>query len=187
MTVNEAIVILRNTAWLGKVEDAVEVVSKALEKNGDAISRRAAIDAIIKETYADGAYGYADAKALVDALDGLPSAQPEPCEHVVSAVAVEEMLKNLLPERGMWEIEGDDAKTAICETIHDALDGLWRLPFVKPDIIRCRDCKDYKEGINIDGKPFTRCNGSPRTYGHTLPDWYCADAERRTDEQTVSE
>ena len=50
------------------------------------------------------------------------------------------------------------------------------------DIIRCRDCISYQEGIDIDGKPFTRCNGSVRTYGHTLPDWYCADAERRTDE-----
>ena len=48
--------------------------------------------------------------------------------------------------------------------------------------VRCRDCIAYQEGIDIDGKPFTRCNGSVRTYGHTLPDWYCADAERRTDE-----
>lgn len=50
-----------------------------------------------------------------------------------------------------------------------------------PKIIRCRDCISYQEGIDIDGKPFTRCNGSVRTYGHTPPDWYCADAERRTD------
>ena len=54
----------------------------------------------------------------------------------------------------------------------------------QPEIIRCRDCIAYQEGIDIDGKPFTRCNGSIRTYGQTLPDWYCADAERRTDEQT---
>ena len=57
------------------------------------------------------------------------------------------------------------------------------LPSVQP-IIRCRDCIAYQEGIDINGKPFTRCNGSVRTYGHTLPDWYCADAERRTDERT---
>ena len=56
------------------------------------------------------------------------------------------------------------------------------LPSAQPEIIRCRDCIAYQEGIDIDGKPFTRCNGingSVRTYGHTLPDWYCADAERR--------
>lgn len=63
----------------------------------------------------------------------LPSAPPEPCEYMVSAIAVEEMLKNLLPERGMWEIEGDEAKTVICETVHDALCGLWKLPFIRPD------------------------------------------------------
>lgn len=49
----------------------------------------------------------------------------------------------------------------------------------QPEIIRCKNCKDYQEGVDINGKPFSRCNGSVRTYGHTMPDWYCADAERR--------
>lgn len=35
------------------------------------------IDAVLKLTYADGAYGYADAKDLVDSLKNLPPAQPE--------------------------------------------------------------------------------------------------------------
>ena len=43
----------------------------------DLISRQAAIDAVIKETYMDGAYGYSDAKSLVDAICDLPSAQPD--------------------------------------------------------------------------------------------------------------
>ena len=43
----------------------------------DLISRQEAIDAIIAETYMDGAYGYADCKDLVDTLENLPSAQPE--------------------------------------------------------------------------------------------------------------
>lgn len=47
------------------------------------------------------------------------------------------------------------------------------------EIVRCKDCKWYKEGYDIDGKWFTRCNGDVRVYGHTKPDWYCADAERR--------
>lgn len=41
----------------------------------DPIERRDAIDAVLKLTYADGAYGYADAKDLVDSLENLPSAQ----------------------------------------------------------------------------------------------------------------
>lgn len=48
------------------------------------------------------------------------------------------------------------------------------------ELIRCKDCKWYQEGYDIDGKWFTRCNGSVRTYGHTRPDWFCADAERAT-------
>lgn len=59
-------------------------------------------------------------------------------KYTVSATAVEEMLKDLLPERGMWEIEGDEAKTAICETVHDALEGLWKLPSAQPE--QCSDC-----------------------------------------------
>lgn len=43
----------------------------------DLISRQMAIDAVLKLTYADGAYGYTDAKELVDSLEAIPSAQPE--------------------------------------------------------------------------------------------------------------
>lgn len=43
----------------------------------DPIERRDAIDAVLKLTYADGAYGYADAKDLVDSLENMPSAKPE--------------------------------------------------------------------------------------------------------------
>ena len=52
-------------------------------------------------------------------------------------------------------------------------------------VVRCKDCKWFKSGIDIDGKPFTKCigaNESVRTYGHTAPDWFCADGERRTDD-----
>lgn len=54
--------------------------------------------------------------------------------------------------------------------------------------VRCKDCKWFKSGIDIDGKPFTKCigaNGSVRTYGHTAPDWFCADGERKDGEHDV--
>lgn len=47
------------------------------------------------------------------------------------------------------------------------------------EVVRCKDCKWYKEGYDIDGEWFSRCNGSVRTYGQTKPDWFCADGERR--------
>ena len=42
------------------------------------IERQAAIDAIEKESQVDGAYGYMDTKSIVDCLNDLPSAQPDP-------------------------------------------------------------------------------------------------------------
>ena len=36
-----------------------------------------AIDAVVKESQVDGAYGYMDTKSIVDLLNDQPSAQPE--------------------------------------------------------------------------------------------------------------
>ena len=67
--------------------------------------------------------------------------------------------------------------TAYSKSYHIVKDA----PTVDAVPVRCKDCKWFKSGIDIDGKPFTKCigaNGSVRTYGHTAPDWFCADGER---------
>ena len=87
---------------------------------------------------------------------GRKDAQPEPCDDAVSRKAVEEMLQNGFPARGMWEIEGDVVKQTVCETLADALMDLERLPSVTPKrktgrwLIRegipdaqCSECKMY--------------------------------------------
>lgn len=56
----------------------------------------------------------------------------KPCEDTVSRKAVEEMLQNGFPARGMWEIEGDVVKQTVCETLADALMDLEKLPSVTP-------------------------------------------------------
>lgn len=43
----------------------------------DIISRQGAINTLIRESHADGAYGYLDAKSINDALERMPSAQPD--------------------------------------------------------------------------------------------------------------
>lgn len=43
----------------------------------DLISRQAAIKQAVKESQADGAYGYMDTKSIVDMLSALPSIQPK--------------------------------------------------------------------------------------------------------------
>ena len=45
---------------------------------------------------------------------------------------VEDMLRNALPSRGMWEIEGDAIKNAICETVADLMMDLEKLPSADP-------------------------------------------------------
>lgn len=85
----------------GDVRDYLEAIALAIEAlrtcnqtcnklatdcKSDTISRAAAIDAVLKETYADGAYGYTDAKTLVDALEALPPAQSNLSEEYAKAV-----------------------------------------------------------------------------------------------------
>jgi hypothetical protein len=73
-----------------------------------------------------------DGHTEADAETRLMSLEAEPCEDAVSRKAVEEMLKNGFPARGMWEIEGDVEKQTVCETLADALMDLERLPSVTP-------------------------------------------------------
>lgn len=48
------------------------------------------------------------------------------------------------------------------------------LPSAQPEIVRCKDCIFH--GL---------CRTSPKWAVAPKDDWYCADAERRIDEQTV--
>ena len=73
--------------------------------------------------------------------------QPEPCEDTVSRKAVEEMLKNGFPARGMWEIEGDVVKQTVCETLADALMELESLPSAQPE----RTCVNCGRTANNGG------------------------------------
>ena len=52
--------------------------SSSWPHENDLVFRRDAIEAIIRETNQDGAYGYGDTKSLVNVLDALPSVQSKP-------------------------------------------------------------------------------------------------------------
>ena len=49
---------------------------------GKLIDLDTAIDAVVKESQVDGAYGYMDTKSIVDLLNDQPSAQPEQTEMI---------------------------------------------------------------------------------------------------------
>lgn len=51
---------------------------------------------------------------------------------LIDADALTEYLKCLFPARGMWEIEGDTAKDAICETVVEAMEMVKNMETIKP-------------------------------------------------------
>ena len=103
-----------------------------------------------------------------------------PSKDIVYRQDVEDMLQNALPSRGMWEIEGDVVKNTICETVADLMMDLAKLPSAQPEIIRCKDCGHWDTTWQNDFAPnYHYC---PLVDGTRRCDFYCADAERRTDE-----
>ena len=46
---------------------------------------------------------------------------------------------------------------------------------IKGELIRCGDCKHYKDGFCYNPNTFD----AEKTCGNTTPDWYCADGKRR--------
>ena len=132
----------------------------------DLISRQAAIDAIYKEwdgTSYDGD-GYHIASECERVLDELPSVQPE--------ITEEQAIEHL--QSTGWMQRHDRILT----------ESTW-------DIIRCRDCKYYKDITSIHGE--CECGEMWQSlFGEVTEveaievhkDHYCGYAERRTDERT---
>ena len=52
---------------------------------------------------------------------------------LIDADALTEFLKCLLPERGMWEIEGDTVKNAVCETVAEAIEMVKNMETIHPE------------------------------------------------------
>ena len=47
-----------------------------------------------------------------------------------------------------------------------------------PELVRCKDCKHYKNGFCYNPNAYD----DEKTCGNTAPDWYCADGKRRETE-----
>lgn len=71
--------------------------------------------------------------------------EQQPCEDCISRQAVEEMIKAEMPERGMWEIEGDKEKETVCEVCVDLMQKLSELPSVTP---KAESEDEYKKGYS---------------------------------------
>ena len=120
--------------------EALEMAVRALEGDGDTISRQEAIDAVAKWFY------------------------------------------------DVFGITESDGTATIFKRLRE-------LPSAQPEIIRCKDCKHWRQQTNYQGSPlsFGFCESDDMwrsLYGETYEvahidtddDFYCGYAERRTDE-----
>ena len=66
------------------------------------------------------------------------------------------------------------------ENAVEAIQMIEPIPPAEPQIIRCKDCKNWDTTWTNDFSPnYHYC---PMVDGVRKEDWFCADAERRTDE-----
>lgn len=64
--------------------------------------------------------------------------------------------------------------------IRDVLDDAKGYPAADVvEVVRCKDCKHADYGVDEEGNRFLKCIGSGRCYGGTQPYFFCADGERK--------
>lgn len=49
------------------------------------------------------------------------------------------------------------------------------------EVVRCKDCKHYNDGWCYNPNTYD----DEKTRGNTSPDWYCADGERKGEEDDI--
>lgn len=91
------------------------------ESNSDMVSRQNAIEAVEKESQVDGAYGYMDTKSIVDLLNDLPSAQPEPSTEIQEILNYLDTTLHPIVSPDNWDVYAE---------LHDMVS---RLPSAQPE------------------------------------------------------
>jgi hypothetical protein len=69
--------------------------------------------------------------------------------------------------------------------ISDCLNKIVNLPSAQPEIIRCTECKHYREYDSeyVENAVVVQCMADRYPISETIPDgWFCAGAERKDDE-----
>ena len=188
-------------------EDVMHAIDMAIEalraqdvpdtNVGDMISKKAVLQRLTDIAYnsckTEGQAQVIDwAKTLVCVM---PSAQPDHNadnskkveDDVISRQAAIDALEKVA-ELYPWRVPGDgDSYSQYNEAWQDALNRadseIEALQSAQPEIIRCKDCRYYQD--NNNGYPHMYCKWD----ANETPDAddFCSGAERRTDEQTVSE
>ena len=95
-------------------------------------------------------------------------------ERAINASDLQEWIMEAFPD---W-CKGD------VRLIYDHIDDM---PSAQPEIIRCTECKHYREYDSeyVENAVVVQCMADRYPISETIPDgWFCAGAERRTDDKT---
>ena len=158
--------------------------------NDDLISRKAAIDALDHMDYMPGEWAVKGLTMCKEIIKGLPSAQPETHEkrtktHACDCISRQDAIDahyeycNKHPDAGfpVWSLKILEDLPSAQPDMSEYSDKLWRNAYergraeAQAEIVRCKDCIFH--GF---------CRTSPKWAVAPKDDWYCADAERRTDD-----
>ena len=85
------------------------------------------------------------------------------------------------------DTEGGEDKYAVWKNVGltNALHIMQNLPSAQPEIIRCTECKHYREYDSeyVENAVVVQCMADRYPISETIPDgWFCAGAERKDDE-----
>lgn len=168
-----------NQDWGNQLDGTVHYGE--VNRMSDLIDRQQAIDAVNEWFRLYVNRTMSNVTSIQDVLRQLPSVQPEErTEKRTKTHACDCISRQMLLEY----IHGEPVGKLLCDKYN--LDGLIeQFPSAQPEIIRCKDCKYYKN-IRRTGRWFCSNDLGINTL-ETKSDDYCSNAERRTDEQTVSE
>lgn len=156
----------------------------------DSINRQAAIDAIVNTVSEIGLHDNSEVARygatfrqheIIDIIEGLPSAQPEPeiywgypptCERPLADVEIVSRLRDIQKQipGGSYAI---DRAIEIIEAVAERRTD-------QPEIIHCRECKYHDKGSN-ESDSWNLCGYRPWQYVITDNEHYCGYAKRRID------
>lgn len=168
----EALDYIRQTLDLHETHKDAPVAQNLPNACTDVISRQDALNAIRPlQTYklfeGDDMILVDKAKVQTE-LMMLPSTEPE------QPIGVQDILQYL--DEYLHPIVSPEHWSVYSE-LYDMVS---MLTSAEPEIIRCRDCKHYRKTNKECHRTYYRC-------AVATPDWFCAGAERRTDEREEGE
>ena len=94
-------------------------------------------------------------------------------------------MSDLISRQAAIEAARDWYEGLICGSFKGLEKRLRALPSTQPEVIRCTECKHYREYDSeyVENAVVVQCMADRYPISETIPDgWFCAGAERKDDE-----